>query len=400
MTLKIQLFSWLSVNTLLVFLSLILTNEQAARWKNLFIAVNLLLAVLWLYLNRGRILRPPSSGVLLLALVAYGGLGVFENKLSGQDNSFFTVFAILALPLLALAAHGATTSESLQRGLNRTLLYVCAATGVVVVQLLMLTFGVLQGDIRTHEKMFFFAAVPVVAYALGHKRLALVSGLLTLALAVIDRRTTGVLMILSTLAVAAVLTSSVKLRRVIVFALLPLGLTAAIAALPTLGRLNRQFKEGVGSVDNSEFRLKLMRDALHAVNDNPVLAERFSGPQGHYTGWYAETPDGYQPVIAPYHSDYMQMLAGGGGLGILLFCTFLLALIYESASGYFRARATDDLLGVGAHLLVLIVTINYAISAAFNPLAGNIQAAFGFCFCVGFHYLLKTRSLRHDSAHP
>lgn len=235
-----------------------------------------------------------------------------------------------------------------------------------------------------HEEVVLLAGAPVLAYALLQGRfsrwpivLLLFSG------PVLTLKNTG---FLASLIVAGIILAMVWQRTrsepTIAIVLRRSGILQLVAAVGAVGAFILLVHRELLPSGSPEVRLVTYAQRLGMFLDSPVIGQLFTGtPIMKLTGRLTT-------LVAPSHSDILDILAFGGLVGFFLFMAPMAAVALRGVVNLSSYRSRRDWLG--AYFLAVLAV--FGMEMLFNPVWNQPKLVFSFWLAVGYFLTLHSRS--------
>lgn len=363
-----------------------LSGDTALRYVFLLVPVGVL--VVSARSPHGRpVLRPPD--VVLAGLFLWGMAGAVYGKLVVHPvSSSLTMVLPIGVGLIHLLSTGRPTEEHSRRmlrylsnvGLAYVLIYLAARLGG----------GPLSVVAYSKEKAFLLALAPMAALVTRRWWFFTIE-LAALAIIFLEEPAATFLVVIAAVAVTNMLLSARgSAVKVAAFALLSLSIFVGLSLVYRSGQQTTvvtKYFAAVGKLDNTPFRLVLLRKGMADVQKRPVLGTNFTGEIG------IETKFPGVARFAPAHNDYLQLAMAGGIVALALYLYWVQATNRAVHTSYHLLVAAGDL--QSARLLRVLVTgFNaFLFSSIFNPLLAGVGIAVMFFLLYGSMTLLLPENL-------
>lgn len=338
--------------------------------------------------HHGRpVLRPPD--VVLAALFLWGLAGAIYGKLVVHPvSSSLTMVLPMAVGLLHLLSTGRPTEEHSRRmlrylttlGFAYVLVYLAGRMGA----------GPLSIIAYSKEKSFLLALAPLAAFVTRRWWLFTIE-LVALTIIFLEEPAATFVVVVAAVAVTNMLLSARgSAVKVAAFALLTMSIFVGLSLVYRSGQqatLITRYFAAVGKLDNTPFRLVLLRKGMAEVRARPVLGTNFTGEVG------IETKFPGVARFAPAHNDYLQLAMAGGIVALAMYLYWVQATNRGVHTSYHRLVEAGEV--QSARLLRVLVTgFNaFLFSSIFNPLLAGVGIAVMFFLLYGSMALLLPENL-------
>ncbi|MCL4368853.1 MAG: O-antigen ligase family protein [Actinobacteria bacterium] len=358
-----------AVVSMMLVVTLDVTNylDRGGTARYLLLLIPLLTVVAIRLRDRSPFVRRMSvPDRVLLIFMLYGLAGaVYGDAFRHTQSTALPVFLPMILAFAYLAViHKPTQVEA------RTIIRWLAVVGLVyavtnAVANTGMFHSLLAAKSYRNSKVFFIY-MGVVAAFLSRRRLVLAAILCLLGFifATYPSGTDVVVTVVTTLTLWATQPGRSSLRPYVVGVLGILLLLVAVYNLSKASSLASAYFETVGKSNNTDTRLALWQGGIAVFKESPIYGSAFSGELTITV--YRRPPDG-SPFKAPFHDDYVMMLALGGLIGLALGVWWIVATeqnVLRRYRGFLASGEREH----AVLLRALLVGFNVLFSAAlFNP---------------------------------
>ena len=173
-------------------------------------------------------------------------------------------------------------------------------------------------------------------------------------------------------------------KAIAIFVSLVIGIGIIFACVPQLN----QRLSSITEVKSGGDRIYLWKSAYHMFLDNPFLGVGYNQFADKYQNQYI-LPEARQPKLNHAHSNFMQMLAEGGILGITTWSLFWGYALWYGYSGWKKDRKISA-------LAWFVVIAGFQLHGLTEYNQGNSAATKEFWFLLGIFLQLMWIS-KHNS---
>jgi len=322
----------------------------------------------------------PVFSLVLLVLFAIPGL--VQNKLNGEETSFYTSIIQMAFAVSVILIPPAEIKK-LDPGQILDFLHLLGWIFVVSRILILLIYPETHAAI--HELAFIVPLFILPALYSGKPKYIGVVLFFAAVLFLINPRTTMFLVYSITflLPVIVFFTNLIGFRTALISVLLLLGLAGLFLTqlLSLISEIDEIFKTSLGRNSNASFRQYMIVIGIVEFLKSPFYGKYFSGPTGYSTKFE-------EGRLLPLHNDLLDIAVQGGLIGVILFLTgvigiFIILFKFTVAE---KIKANDKL-----RLLVLSLSVSLIcglITLVFNPIINSTKTGFFFYFIIGLSILI------------
>lgn len=326
--------------------------------------------------------KPPFGAFLLLLMVLFAIPGLVQNKLTGQETSYFTCILQLLFSLSVLLI---PANQIRSINLKHFLKFLNLLGWIFVVSRIMVLIVYPTTSAAIHELAFIIPLFLIPALYSKNQGFIAISLFFAAILFLINPRTTMFLVYSITFLFPALLflIRIVGIKTILLFSLVAFGIILIFLSqiLGFISEIDKLFKTSLGKNSNASFRQYMIVVGLVSFLKSPVYGMYFSGSTGYSTKY-----EGGREL--PLHNDLLDVAVQGGVIGILLFVGGIIGL-FLSLSRSLQKKAAD----IDDSLRILIITVSTSlltglITILFNPIINSTKTGFFFFFIIGVSILL------------
>lgn len=343
----------------------LLSHGGPARYALLLIPFAVTLPF-WARKRVGIVRRMSRPDKILLVFMLFGLAGAAYGTIFLHTNStavpVFLPMTVAFTYLLTLRTPSQDELRKLLRwlalvGLLYTLMNALANSG--------LGSSLIAAKVYRNSQVFFIFLG--LAAAIVSRRRGVLALMLVLGMFVFVTYPSGTDVVVTLVAIMTFWVTRPKASRLRIFVLAGLGLAitaVALVNLPTTTSIANGYFASVGKRSNTNTRLALWQGGIAEFETSPIYGTAFAG---EITILVYRQDDLNAPFKAPFHDDYVMLLAAGGILGFGLAIWWLVATeqsVLRRHRGFLAAGQIEE-----AKLLrALLVGFNVFFAAAlFNP---------------------------------
>jgi hypothetical protein len=311
-----------------------------------------------------RRLRRPDKILALLMGIGLAG-STYGTIFRGTQSTTLPVF----FPMMVALTYLVTLERPSEQEV-RKLLRALALVGLLYVFMnAVANSGVLSAvfaaKVYRNSKVFFIL-MGIAAAIISRRRLVL-SLMILLGVFVFITYPSGTDIIVTLVTVMTFWMTKPRSSRMRPYVIIGLGLSILILALVNLSSatsIANSYFGSVGKRNNTTTRLALSQAGIDLFKQSPVYGSGFSG---EITILVYRQSDFRAPFKAPFHDDYIMLLAAGGLIGFGLVAWWVAATEAEVLRRYRGFLASGNVQSASL-LRTLLVTFNvFFVSALFNP---------------------------------
>ena len=313
--------------------------------------------------------------IILILLLIYVGFGTVLNKLNGSNSSYFPFLINVLVLVTILCLDSTSVIKTLNITINKLFYF------ALIINLPIFYVGIDRGtniwlNTYIHGSVPFFipllVVIPLIRWDLKKFLIGVAINLYYVFF--IPKTTTIIIYFIDALILFGLLTEVLKY-----FKTIALGLTALLAFsfsffFSEIVTFSINFKNFLGSSDNSPFRIYLWALAINRGNQNPIWGDFFSNDTSFFVA--------NNQLYLPAHNDYLELYANGGISALSIFAVFIILIAINQIRTILSIRESNKNL-FKIYIVIFIAFINILIQMAFNPVINYVPWGLPSFFLIG-----------------
>jgi O-antigen ligase len=327
------------------------------------------------------LLRPvkiPGLLVMPILLLIYALPGLITNKFNPDEHPSSLLILILQISLIGFSALAGSFAD-LKSATPILLRWLYRLSLLFIGISLYFSITGWSQFASIHERILMASFAFTIPFFMGKRRSAIIGLLLNIAIIALDPRTTTLIAVIIMVILAWLLKSQQRKwqARLMIMALF-ISPVIVVISFSQAQTLNSTFKDATATSDNNGFRTAMLQVGIDTFSKSPIIGSGFTDGGSYPTPITVIALDGSLLTELPLHNDYLEVLAGGGIIGGIL---FLLSLLGPISSGLRLLLVTQSEERVLLAVLCIASVIGL-VTQAINPVLNNPKTGFFISACL------------------